>query len=624
MPTPNWLRSYWDERLAPALQAWEQKPGEPEQLKGLFEQMLSDWPQIRGKSLSDNTVASYLTQTREWLSKLPLTEANSTTSATGERQHLALVYFNFPAEHWAELTMRSQAKMEQRTQSLLSLPDPGGIIARGRELLVYSDWEALSAGILSMVGRRVGEVLLAGNITPKSDYTVMFTGQLKVRGKPDYIFEIPTLCEADRVLAAWERLRTHPDLLAMNLPMGEATRANLDKINGLLYPRVRKAVTHFFAELVPGVGEEEDEEKLYSHLLRSLYATLAVWKYCPERVEPDTFRAEILGHRSYFQMTNEQRLNFVSGHYYHRFIILLPSGSLDGRRGIALSEPGVKVLDAFPQKEVEQTVPLSGKKKSTKRKKKARNSKTGYSLIKPRNESAREFDQIAEENGIEWKREDDTLRLLLNTYRAHQQCQPGQSSTLVPGQLQPSQLALPEPLVADILAAMQQSGQDSFYEFLRQALERASKARLNMGRFKKERETKPPDFSTVPTSKLLATRRLPETYERIRRAIATIIEHNRRCSENNERWYITQTLLRQFTGAHPRYIQPVLEANAELIKRHHEHFGIVSAHNRTPAPKPVPIEKSLTIAETVAEIPALSEIVLPSLEESVEADTATV
>src|SRR5437868_12682968 len=103
MPTPNWLRSYWDERLAPALQAWEQQPGEPEQLKVLFEQMLSDWPQIRGKSFSDNTVASYLTQTREWLSKLPLTEANSTTSGTGERQHLALVYFNFPAEHWAEL-----------------------------------------------------------------------------------------------------------------------------------------------------------------------------------------------------------------------------------------------------------------------------------------------------------------------------------------------------------------------------------------------------------------------------------------------------------------------------------------------------------------------------------------
>jgi hypothetical protein len=96
-------------------------------------------------------------------------------------------------------------------------------------------------------------------------------------------------------------------------------------------------------------------------------------------------------------------------------------------------------------------------------------------------------------------------------------------------------------------------------------------------------------------------------------------------SDNNDRWYITQTLLRDWTGAHPRFIRPVLDANAELIKRHHEHFGILAAHNRTPAPKPKTINEVLHIAETTAEIPVLDEIALPaSLDESVEADAATV
>src|SRR5437879_5291872 len=136
MPTPSWLRAYWQEQLSPALQQWEREGAPVEQLQGLFEQMLADWPQIRQKPLSEYTMATYLTQTREWLSSLPVTEVNSAFDpAAGQRQHLALTYFNLPAEQWAELTMRSRGVMEQRTQRLVPLSDPQTIIARGRELL---------------------------------------------------------------------------------------------------------------------------------------------------------------------------------------------------------------------------------------------------------------------------------------------------------------------------------------------------------------------------------------------------------------------------------------------------------------------------------------------------------
>src|SRR5436190_13453323 len=119
MPTPAWLRTYWNERLGPDLKNWEMAQGEPETLKTLFLQMLDDWKENRKKPLSDYSVATYVTQTREWLSQLPLTESNSVQTASGA-QHVALTYFNFEASHWAELTMRSQGKVEQRNQHLLS------------------------------------------------------------------------------------------------------------------------------------------------------------------------------------------------------------------------------------------------------------------------------------------------------------------------------------------------------------------------------------------------------------------------------------------------------------------------------------------------------------------------
>jgi hypothetical protein len=620
MPTPSWLRAYWNDSLEPALAEWELAGGTQAQLQGLFEQMLVDWPQLRRKPLSDYTVATYLTQTREWLSGLPLTERNSVRSAeTGQPQHVALGAFNFAPEHWAELTMRSRGTVEQRNQHLVKVPDPQAILVQGRALLAREDWAALAAGLLAMVGRRVGEVLLSGEIAAKSAYSVTFSGRLKRRGMPDYAFEVPTLCEASLVLSAWERLRAHPDLEDLLIPGERPTRAQLDRINGKLYPRVRAAVTHFFGGLIPGVGEEEDDEKLFSHLLRSLYATLAVWRYCPELVDPDTFRAKILGHSYFFRAQGEERLNYMSGHFYHRFVLLYPDGTLDGRRGIALREPGVRVLEAFPQEDqMDETAKqvASGRKRAKKRPRKERNSASGYTLIKPRNGSAKRFDRIAQERDLAWEGDDATFVLLLDTYDAHQQCGGQGRSVLAGAHLTMEQLGLPEPLATTVKEAMKQSGQDSLWEFVQDALKRESNTQLGLARTKLERSQKHQDFSKVPTSTLLGARRADEAYERIRRAIATIMEHNRGSSDPNGRWYITQTLLRELTGAHPRFIRPVLDANADLIKAHHEELGILAAHNRTPAPKPEPISKALSIAENPADLSCLEEIALPVLDTS--------
>jgi hypothetical protein len=569
-------------------------------------------------------VATYLTQTREWLSRLPLTEHNSERSESGQPQHVALRAFNFAPERWAELTMRSRGTVEQRNQHLVAVRDPQAVIARGRELLAREDWAPLAAGIIAMVGRRVGEVLLSGEITPKSAYSVTFSGRLKRRGMPEYAFEIPTLCEASLVLDGWQRLRAHPDLEEMVdviEPGKQPSRAQLDRINGRLYPRVRAAVTHFFGSLIPGVeGEEEASEKLFSHLLRSLYATLAVWRYCPERVDPDTFRAKILGHSYFFRAQGEERLNYMSGHFYHRFVLQYADGTLDGRRGIALREPGVQVLETFVQEEramdEQEKAGASGeKKKRKKRARKERNSASGYTLIKPRNASGKRFDRIAEARDLAWEGDDATFLLLLDTYDAHQQCgEQGGSAKPVAvnvAQVPLAQWGLPEPLATKVRDAMKESGQDSLWDFVQDALKRESNTQLGLARTRKQREQQHQDFSQVPTSTLLGARRADEAYERIRRAIATIIEYNRESLDANGRWYITQTLLRELTGAHPRFIRPVLDANAELIEEHHQQLGILPAHNRTPAPKPEPVSKAIRIVEDPAMLVCLGEIALP-------------
>ena len=58
-----------------------------------------------------------------------------------------------------------------------------------------------------MIGRRLSELLgLRTKLEPKTDFSLLFTGQLKHQGELA-AFEIPTLCPASTVLSAWKRLK---------------------------------------------------------------------------------------------------------------------------------------------------------------------------------------------------------------------------------------------------------------------------------------------------------------------------------------------------------------------------------------------------------------------------------
>jgi Telomere resolvase len=268
MRIPQWLETYWMERLWPAL---SQSDGTAEQYRQVFEQTMSDWEQhsseLTQRPFTDRTIGRYLTETRNWIEALPQMEGSE-----GEQLHRKfepaevghiLDVFNKPSEWWAALNDRSRETVDQRNQHQSLLPGPDAIVAQIRNLLISQDWAPLAVGLAGATGRRIGEVLLSGSFEQKSTYTVLFTGRLKRQGAPEQPFEVPTLCEAALVLDAWQRLRSHSDILAMGLPMQDETKQKLalQEINQRLYPMVRKAANYYFQDLVPQAEDEEGQER---------------------------------------------------------------------------------------------------------------------------------------------------------------------------------------------------------------------------------------------------------------------------------------------------------------------------------------------------------------------------
>jgi Telomere resolvase len=265
MAVPRWLHTYWMQQLWPALSQGEVTA---DRVKQLLEESLQSFQQRSGtntqRPLSEQTIGRYVTATRNWLrDDLPgvqLVPADCRKLSASEMT-LVLQHFNPPAQWWAALNDRSRERVEQRPQVLL--PDPQGILTRIHELLGKEDWAPLAVALAGATGRRVGEVIYSGSVTPKSGYSIFFRGRLKRGGDMQRDFEIPTLVEAPLVLEAWERLRTHPEIAAMDFPGPGETKSNqvLQVINQRLSPVVRKVADHYFQDLVPTSPERMKKNK---------------------------------------------------------------------------------------------------------------------------------------------------------------------------------------------------------------------------------------------------------------------------------------------------------------------------------------------------------------------------
>ena len=261
--------------------------------------------------------------------------------------HFSLDYIKFTREEYVQINDKKQGRIADRNEAVQFLTNPDAIVAKAVRLLESAEWSDKAAGLSVLTGRRSSEILSTAVFGKVSQWSVSFTGALKRREEEvDLTFEIPTLTTADRVIAALKEIR-------QQLP--DATNLTAAQVNRLYGQPVARACDHHFAKLVP---KREGKDNLYTHLFRSIYATISTFWYCPPTVNDTEFKAAIQGHFAVLDEANpELRRSLAASRHYSDYeiadaVIAHHEGK---RKGIKLGQSGIKPIQMFaaPTQEAE-------------------------------------------------------------------------------------------------------------------------------------------------------------------------------------------------------------------------------------------------------------------------------
>jgi hypothetical protein len=264
---------------------------------------------------------------------------------TIDPNHPVIPFVLLPSEVYTQLNNEQANRLNARENKFFSTQQADELVGRAIALLDSDEPDEVAAGLAVLLGRRISEILISG-FKPKTAYSLLFSEAVKRRGEVGMKFEIPTLAPAERVLGAIEHLKqvwSIEDLKALNLPDNHLKR----RINAR-YAGVPHACRQHFADLVPGrVAENDDGERLYTHLFRAVYAEIATYYYKPDWVPDHRFKAEIQGH---FKLTSDgQKIpNYSARQNYDDYRLRDRS---PGTPGVKLGMPGVVILEVFRKAE---------------------------------------------------------------------------------------------------------------------------------------------------------------------------------------------------------------------------------------------------------------------------------
>lgn len=613
MATKRWLTVRW-ETLIPALEALGS--AQEAEIQALCEEEIAAW-RARPGITSPNALRGPMTDTRRRMKQLALTDENSYLNPrSGKREHLALKYMNFSEEEWRAMDAPSERALQQRLEGVKFLDDPEAIVAKARTLLQSKHWDDIVVGLAVTTGRRLSEMLKEGEILPKTRYTVLFKGQLKRRDKVLDPYEIPTLAPANLVLEAWQRLRQLLD----------CREVETEDISIKYGPLIKEVVIRQFADLVPARSRAE----IYTHLLRTVYSRIAAHWYAPAEVVDLTYIATIEGHYWDLDETGEFKHDYNASLHYYDYRIGDGHNNIDGRQGIKLGQPGVVVLQVFQKHEEfaqgETAAKASRKIQEGLQVKKA--SKTGYSMLKPRQETQALVIRVGEEEGL--RHHDDILQVLVKRHYLYRQFedllqplgeQVGSEQLLEIAQAlvrrfqeapaEESAAAAAEPSEKDQLAALvaelYEGGVPDPVEYLHDVVKRDQNFRAGLAK-----RYSGLNFATMPLSQLAHLKTPEAAEERFRRAVQAIMQHNAACEEPLKRWYINQSAVHTLVGGRKNAIAEHLEAHKEEIEEHHQEYEITAAYNR----KPFPITTMIHLPENPSDASASTTELLPHTEET--------
>lgn len=595
----GWVRERWTQGLEPVLRT--ATVAQERELRTLWEQELAWWKTHRG--LEGDSLRNPLTNVRTLIRELPLTEENSYPNERGEREHIGLAVFNLAEGEWVSLNDRQRAQTQKRLEQEVFIRDPDEIVQRALPLLLSDRWAELVVGVAICTGRRLTEVMKTGTFELGTGYTVWFEGQLKAGHRPRERFEIPTLLRAFLVMDAVKKLRRLVDCSEL-----EESRVSQK------YDRaVNETVDRLYRDLIPVRVTKDEGAAPTVHVLRGVYAHIAVLWYDPPPVDPITYMARIQGHHIITdpkvgpnatpEEVRQVQENYASHAHYADYQILGPDGHVDARRGIKLGQPGVSVLASYQTiwenwLAEQHTPPSTPPKQRKRRAKPAAQNKTGYSSLHPLVATREWIDELREQTQDLLQspevKDDEILRRMAATYAISLASQQGVAPTLA---FSLDQFPL-TPEQRDLLqSGMALSGAPDLLSFLLAAGEREARQLRSQAR---KHDTQ--RYVSVPTSQL-ANIKLPEAaQERIRRAVYSIMHFNEQMAQQqrrNDLWHITPLLIQNLVGGRKDAINSYLEAHREEIDAHHAHLGILRTFNR----KALSPKEAIPVPEKPTEYP---------------------
>jgi hypothetical protein len=158
---------------------------------------------------------------------------------------------------------------------------------------------------MAVTGRRATEMMISATLTPAKQHGgdwVTFAGQLKTNGVDNAPYEIPTLIDAGKALAAFKLLRAQQKGMRFMATYGYGADAikqeeefwqDWTKADGHL-ERINLA---FNAQLNEVLRRLTTETNATSHILRKIYAAIVVSRgLAGGRKTPSQVRIEVLGH----------------------------------------------------------------------------------------------------------------------------------------------------------------------------------------------------------------------------------------------------------------------------------------------------------------------------------------
>ena len=535
----KWLEELINGEYIPFIEGIKKSPAGRKKLTSFTKDMRQSWAE-RGLTSPAQQAA-------------PMTEVRASIKDSLGEDHWSLNIVALSTEEWIELNQKSQDKVAERNENVQSIKNPDEIVAIAVRLLESREWSEIAAGLSALTGRRVTELLSTAKFEKKSQWSVLFTGALKRRGEAvELQFEIPTLTTADKVIKALAKLRKE-------LPIKDLTPS---EINNRYEKPVASACDRHFKGIIP---PREGKDNVYTHLNRSVYATIAVFWYCPPSINEVEFKAAIQGHYALLDEKNPtNRRSLASSRHYSDYEISDQAIAQHGgkRKGIKLGIGGVEPIEAF-------TKAWKTPKADTQPGERRRET-TSLRIFKDTRDRWLEIlEQVCPEEGETQQAKTEKLLVWIEQHLK-------ESQVVVAKPVMIEAIAL-KPIVEAPLAV----GQDQ--DALRQMI--LSVLREEMPKLKPSKVASLPnpqitkDDPEKAEPEKRGRKNSAEVEQRVNGAIDAIIHHNDQQAEiHSDKWEISINALKAF-GASQRAIYRHMELRQEEITAHHAKHEIKPGHN---------------------------------------------